>query len=142
MHESLSPSLFSSLKKLFKIVFECALAYINFFSLIYFRYLRNNVLSTLANHGDEHAVNYSLTGFRMWMKNQRLLQTLYFSVLCFFSVSQGPLILNLINTKDLFLEVSILFSHYNHSVQRYWTILLQTGRLVNGITKQCGKQYG
>ncbi|KAL9980512.1 hypothetical protein ACROYT_G009112 [Oculina patagonica] len=35
-------------------------------------YLRNNVLSTLANHGDEHAVNYSLTGFRMWMKNQSL----------------------------------------------------------------------
>jgi len=35
-------------------------------------YLRNNVLSTLANHGDEHAVNYSLTGFRIWMKNQSL----------------------------------------------------------------------
>lgn len=38
-----------------------------------FRYLRNNVLSTLASHGDEHAVNYSLTGFRIWMRNQRLL---------------------------------------------------------------------
>ena len=35
------------------------------------RYLRNNVLSTLASHGDAHAVNYSLTGFKMWMKNQR-----------------------------------------------------------------------
>lgn len=35
-------------------------------------YLRNNVLSTLASHGDAHAVNYSLTGFRMWMKNQSL----------------------------------------------------------------------
>lgn len=35
-------------------------------------YLRNNVLSTLASHGDEHAVDYSLTGFRMWMKNQSL----------------------------------------------------------------------
>lgn len=44
-------------------------------SFIYFRYLRNNVLSTLASHGDEHAVNYSLTGFRIWMKNQRLLKT-------------------------------------------------------------------
>ena len=30
------------------------------------------MLSTLASHGDEHAVDYSLTGFRMWMKNQRL----------------------------------------------------------------------
>ena len=41
-------------------------------SWIFTRYLRNNVLSTLASHGDEHAVDYSLTGFRMWMKNQRL----------------------------------------------------------------------
>ena len=45
---------------------------VKFNSWIFTRYLRNNVLSTLASHGDEHAVDYSLTGFRMWMKNQRL----------------------------------------------------------------------